>query len=171
VLVPTGPVSDDWKGGQRFDDSAWTLCTGGPGGVGYEDGQGYESLITLDTKAEMFGSGKNNTCYIRIPFTVDVAPASLTRLTLNMRFDDGFVAYLNGQEVARRNFTGTPAWNSHADSAGESNVTDVDEWIDISQNLGLLKGGANILAIHAMNSGTSSSDFLLTVALEAERLE
>ena len=24
VLVPTGPVNDDWKGGAAFDDSGWT---------------------------------------------------------------------------------------------------------------------------------------------------
>ena len=29
-----------------------------------------------------------------------------------MRYDDGFMGYLNGVEVARRNFTGDPQWNS-----------------------------------------------------------
>ena len=29
-----------------------------------------------------------------------------------MQYDDGFIAYLNGTEVARRNFVGDPAWNS-----------------------------------------------------------
>ncbi len=78
-------------------------------------------LITLDTQAQMYGSGKNNSCYIRIPFTVDASVLSrISKLTLKMRYDDGFVAYLNGKEVARRNFTGTPAWNSHADVAAGS---------------------------------------------------
>ena len=168
VLVPTGTAGDDWKGGQPFDDSAWTLCTGGPGGVGYENGQGYESLMTLDTKSQMYGTGKNNTCYIRIPFTVDATVlAGLSRLMLNVRYDDGFVAYLNGQEVARRNFTGTPLWDSHADSAVEASVSDFDAIVDISEYKGELKAGANILAVHGMNSGSSSSDFLITVVLEA----
>jgi hypothetical protein len=172
VLVPEGPVSDDWRGGNPFDDSAWTLCTGAPGGVGYERGQGYEALITLDTESLMYGSGKNNSCYVRIPFTVDAATlAGMSGLTLKVRYDDGYVAYLNGQEVARSNFAGTPAWNSHADSAGEANGQDFDDFIDISPNIGALKAGANLLAIHAMNSGSTSSDFLISAALEAAAVE
>jgi hypothetical protein len=168
VLVPTGAVSDDWRGGRAFNDSGWKLCTGSPGGVGYERDTGYESLIGLDLEAQMYGSGKNNTCYIRVPFTVDANTlADANGLTLKIRYDDGFVAYLNGKEVARRNFTGTPAWNSKADSAGESNVQDFDDYIDISSFLGDLKPGANILAIHGMNSGTTSSDFLISVAMDA----
>ena len=168
VLVPTGPVSDDWRGGKPFDDSAWIPCTGAPGGVGYEHDHGYESLITLDTQAQMYGSGKNNSCYIRIPFTVNAAGlADVNKLTLKMRYDDGFIAYLNGREVARREFTGDPSWNSHADTAGESNVQSFDEFIDISPAPGDLKAGANILAIHGMNASLTSSDFLITAALDA----
>ena len=168
VLVPTASVSDDWKGGRAFSDSGWKLCSGSPGGVGYERDTGYDSLITLDLEAQMYGSGKNNTCYIRVPFTLDAdALADVNELTLKIRYDDGFVAYLNGKEVARRNFTGTPSWNSHADSAGESNGQDFDEYIDISQFIGDLKAGANILAIHGMNSGSTSSDFLISAAMDA----
>ncbi|MGE5294708.1 MAG: lamin tail domain-containing protein [Solirubrobacterales bacterium] len=166
VLVPTGSIGDDWTG-IVFDDSAWALCSGGPGGVGYENGSGYESLITLDVKDPMYGSGKNNTCYIRVPFTVDAETlVDAGGLTLKVRYDDGFVAYLNGVEVARRNFTGTPAWNSHADDSGESALEDFDEYIDISPFLVDLKDGANLLAIQGMNSGTSSSDFLISAAMD-----
>jgi hypothetical protein len=167
VRVPTQAISDDWTGGQPFDDSAWTLCAGGPGGVGYERDQGYESLITLDTRSEMYGSGKNNSCYVRIPFTGDARIlADLDKLMLKVRYDDGFIAYLNGREVARREFTGTPSWDSHADTARESSVQGFDEYIDISEFADALKAGANILAVHAMNSGSTSSDFLILVALD-----
>ena len=41
-------------------------------------------------------SGINTSAYIRIPF--DVAdPTGLIGLTLDMKYDDGFIAYLNGQ--------------------------------------------------------------------------
>jgi len=166
VLVPTGSIGGDWTG-IAFDDSAWTLCSGGPGGVGYENSSGYESLITLNLKDQMYGSGKNNTCYIRVPFTVDAETlADAGGLTLKMRYDDGFVAYLNGVEVARRNFTGVPAWNSHADDSGEAAADDFDEYIDVSSFLVDLKDGANLLAIQGMNSGTSSSDFLISAAMD-----
>ena len=168
VLVPTGSVSSDWRGGKTFNDSGWRLCTGSPGGVGYDRDGDYDPLITLDLEAQMYGSGKNNSCYIRVPFTLDENTfADVNELTLKVRYDDGFVAYLNGQEVARRNFTGTPSWNSKADSAVESDVQGFDEYIDISPSLSRLKSGANILAIHGMNSGSTSSDFLIAVALDA----
>ena len=168
VLVPTAAVSDDWKGGRAFDDSAWKSCKGSPGGVGFETGAGYETLLSLDLRSQMYGSGKNDTCYIRVPFTADANTLTdVNGLTLNVRYDDGFVAYLNGKEVARRNFTGTPVWNSHADAAREANVADIDESIDVTGFLGSLKVGANILAIHGMNSSNTSSDLLFTVALDA----
>ena len=168
VLVPTGEVSEDWKGGKAFDDSAWMLGTGGPGGVGFERSQGYESLITLDTEAEMYGTGKNNSCYVRVPFTVRADTLTdATPLILKVRYDDAFVAYLNGKEVGRGNFTGTPSWNSHADSSGESAGEGFDDYLDISQYKGELKPGVNVLAVHAMNSGVTSSDFLINMAIDA----
>ena len=116
----------------------------------------------------MFGSGKNTTCYIRIPFMMDSADlAGLSTMTLKICYDDAFVAYLNGTEVARRNFTGTPVWNSVADTDGhEASSAGWDESIDISTHLGDLQVGDNILAIHGMNRSTTSSDFLISVELE-----
>ena len=40
-------------------------------------------------------------------------PSRLTSLTLRMRYDDGFVAYLNGLEVARRNAPGSTQRQLH----------------------------------------------------------
>ncbi len=37
---------------------------------------------------------------IRVPFVVQ-RPESLANVTLQLRYDDGFIAYLNGTEVAR----------------------------------------------------------------------
>ena len=51
---------------------------------------------------------------VRVPFELPAAYAVLG-LELKMNFDDGFVAYINGTEVARSNAPGgTPAWNSAA---------------------------------------------------------
>jgi hypothetical protein len=48
AIVPIGPISDDWNGGEAFDDSAWLSCTGSPGGVGFERTSGYQDFIRLD---------------------------------------------------------------------------------------------------------------------------
>ena len=162
VLVPIGPVGDDWTGGGAFDDSAWLSCTGSPGGVGFERTSGYQDFITLDLIEQMYA--RNATCYVRIPFTID---ANYTSLTLNVRYDDGFVAYLNGVEVARRNFNGTPAWDSRASASHSDSAAVLLENIDISDFLDNLQQGDNLLAIHAMNSSTTSSDFLISAELLA----
>ena len=49
------------------------------------------------------------TAYIRLPFTVS-DPSSVSLLTLKMRYDDGFVAYLNGVEQVRVNAARHAGW-------------------------------------------------------------
>jgi hypothetical protein len=84
-----------------------------------------------------------------------------------MRYDDGFVAYLNGVEVARANFTGTPQWDSEADGNHEADSVEFDLQIDISSYIGALRAGHNVLAIHGLNTSVSSSDFIISAELEA----
>ena len=166
AFVPTDPISNNWKGGQPFDDSAWLVSLGSPGGIGYERGLGYENLISLDVGGLM--ARKNATCYIRIPFTFDGSPGNYDFMTLKVRYDDGFIAYINGIEVARRNFAGTPEWNSSAD-AGRSDSEAVNfESINISAFLEALQPDNNILAIQGLNSSTVDSDFLISAELIAE---
>jgi len=162
ALVPTVDITDAWKGGGAFDDSSWTLATGGPGGVGYERSSGYQSLISLDVGAQMYNI--NTSCYVRIPFNLTTDPSKFTSLILKVRNDDGFIAYLNGAEVQRVGFTGTPAWNSAAEVNREA---DAPESFVISDRVDLLRQGQNILAIHALNVSRTSSDFLITASLEA----
>jgi len=166
AFVPTQAISDAWRGGASFDDSAWRLCTGSPGGIGFERGTGYDPYISLDVEADMYG--RNATCYVRIPFnvTAEQRPA-MSALTLRVRYDDAYVAYLNGTEVARKNFTGTPVWNSRATSSHSDSAAVVFEDVDITAHMSRLSVGANILAIHAMNSTTTNLDFLISAQLEA----
>jgi hypothetical protein len=165
VFVPIRSVSDNWKNPTGFNDSVWAKCTGSPGGVGFERTSGYENLISLDVAEQMYE--KNATCYIRIPFTFNGGLDGFSSMTLRVRYDDGFVAYLNGTEVARRNFNGTPAWNSNAATIHDDPEAVEFEDIDISTSLGTLQQGGNLLAIHGLNGSTTSSDFLISVELVA----
>jgi hypothetical protein len=165
VLVPTGPVSDAWRGGQAFDDSTWIA---GTGGVGFERSSGYETFFKIDVGSQMYN--KNATCYIRIPFNISAADlAGLSNLALKVRCDDGFVAYLNGTEVTRKNFTGQPMWNSAATAQNsDSDAVNFEEF-NITAQLTALREGGNILAIQAMNNTTTSSDLLLAVELVSSK--
>jgi hypothetical protein len=168
VLVPSRAIDDGWRGGGAFSDSGWTLVTGNPGGVGFERASGYENYISLDVGTQMYGIQAS--CYIRIPFSFTDPVADLRKVTLHVRYDDGFVAYLNGVEIARRNFTGAPVWNSAAGSLHDDAAAVNFEEIDVAGFSNALRRGGNILAIHAMNQSTTSSDFLISVRLTAEEI-
>lgn len=162
VLVPTGPVSSDWTGGaEPFDDSQWIS---GTGGVGYEVSSGYQAFISIDV-IQMRNS--NETCYIRIPFTVDSGDLDGSNvLNLNIRYDDGFIAYLNGVRVySTEGAPADPTWNSGAPSSHSDSEAIVLRTCDITTHLGVLQPGENILAIHGLNYTAGSTDFLISAEL------
>ncbi|HSW01458.1 MAG TPA: lamin tail domain-containing protein [Sedimentisphaerales bacterium] len=161
VLVPTGPIPDAWKGGAAFDDSAWIA---GVGGVGFERSTGYEMVFQTDVQSVMYS--RNASCCLRVPFEAPPADlATLSSLTLKVRYDDGFVVYLNGSEIARKNFTGNPVWNSAANTQNPDEAAVSWEPFDVTPHLDKLQSGQNLLAVHAMNVSTTSSDFLISVEL------
>lgn len=165
VLVPTGPVTGDWRSIRSFDDSSWLLSSGAPGGLGFGRGAGFEPYVTTNLTSRMLNV--NSSCYVRIPFRFDGDKSQVTSLTLNMQYDDGFVAYLNGTEIARRNFTGDPVWNSAATVSRSNTDVVVFEAIDVSPQATKLRQGDNILAIQGLNSPASNTDFLLNAELVA----
>jgi hypothetical protein len=165
VLIPVRPVSTDWNSSTTFNDSGWLYSTGNPGGVGYERTSGYESLISLDLEESMYS--RNSTCYIRIPFTFSGDIEDIGSAVLNIRYDDGFAAYLNGAEIARRNADQILTWNSSANTSHPDSEAVQSESIDISTSLGNLKQGRNLLAIHGLNASASGSDFLISAQLIA----
>jgi hypothetical protein len=165
VLVPTGNVNNAWKGGSAFNDSGWTLVTGSPGGVGYERGSGYEQYISLDIADRMYN--RTSGCYIRIPFEITGNPDLFELMILRIRYDDGFVAYINGVEVQRAMVSGTPSWNSYASGNHEAGGL---QSFDISERTGFLREGQNILAIHGLNVSLTSSDFIISAELVAGHL-
>jgi len=165
VYVPTSNrTRDTWKGSRAFDDSQWTSVLGGPGAVGYELGSGYADLLSLDLTDSMFA--QNASCYVRIPFTNNTD--TYTSLELHIQYDDGFIAFLNGHEVARRNFVGEPAWNSTASAAHDDDLAMAYESIDVSDHIEHLQVGDNILALQGLNASTTSADFLLGVELVSD---
>ena len=113
--------------------------------------------------------GRNSSCCIRIPFTVSGDPATINIMTLKVRYDDGFVAYLNGVEIGRALFLGEPTWNSAASGNHDDFEAVLLSELNVSAQAGLLKQGQNLLAIQAMNASTTSSDFLISVELVAGR--
>lgn len=152
ALIPrNGTLGLDWTK-MGFNDSTWTA---GKTGVGYD----YPGLVALDVAAML---NVNQTVYVRIPFTVaDVS--AVDKLILRMRYEDGFVAYLNGVEVARANApTGASlTWNSAAAANRPDDQAVVAQEFDLTACRGLLVQGDNVLAVQGLNAGLSSSDLLV----------
>ena len=84
----------DWKE-LNFDDSQWET---GPGGIGYADGDDSTQIqpaISL---------------YMRMKFNL-VDTSKITDMLLYIDFDDAFIGYINGTEIARSNINGlNPAY-------------------------------------------------------------
>jgi hypothetical protein len=129
-------------------------------------GGGYEGLIETDIEAMMLG--QNGSAYVRIPLQV-ADPSEFTSLALDIHYDDGFVAYLNGVAIAARNAPTEPRFDSLATASQPLEQAIVPERIDVSAYLDRLVAGTNVLAIHGMNSSLTSGDFLILPALTASR--
>ncbi|MBC7251938.1 MAG: DNRLRE domain-containing protein, partial [Anaerolineae bacterium] len=140
-----------------FDDSSWLI---GPSGFGYGDGD--DNTILSDMQ------GNYLSVYARKKFYV-ADPGEVTGLTFSMDYDDGFVAYLNGVEIASDNVTGNPpsfdttADGNHEASGGDTNPSPIDTY---SVDPGLLVAGTNVLAVQGHNRSLGSSDFSLIPTLE-----
>jgi hypothetical protein len=116
--------------------------------------------------------------YLRIPFEVE-DPDDYEGLALYMRYDDGFVAYLNGALMASRNAPESLKWNSGATKQNKDEDASKSELFKVGRSLRGLKKGRNVLAIHALNAGggepnesntgCTSSDMLILPELIALR--
>jgi len=113
--------------------------------------------------------GKNTSVYIRVPF--DIAdPAVFDRLVLNIKYDDGFTAYLNGVEVGRRHAPDEVTWNSAAVDTRNDQLAREYEAVNVSAYLDLLRPGRNVLAIQGMNNRVRDDDFLIVPQLLGGRV-
>ncbi|HMJ92003.1 MAG TPA: lamin tail domain-containing protein, partial [Candidatus Acidoferrum sp.] len=105
--------------------------------------------------ASMFNN--NASVYTRFPFSVS-GTNGLASMTLRVKYNGGFVAYLNGTEVARRHAPETVDWNSTATAPHSAAVA---EDIAISFAIGLLTMGTNVLAVQGLNLSADNGDFFL----------
>jgi hypothetical protein len=97
------------------------------------------------------------TTYFRKEFTVNDSTADISSILLQVDYDDGFVAWLNGTEVARRSLAAGPVAfstlaSTHAGGSYES--------IDLTGSLSLLHRGANTLAVELHQAAINDTSVL-----------
>ncbi|QDV73863.1 CotH kinase family protein [Botrimarina mediterranea] len=123
-----------------------------------------DSIIDLDVEATW--NTRRSSVYQRVEF--DVAdPAVLGAMWLDMQYNDGFVAYLNGVKVVVANSPDSPSWQSSALAPRSDGDSFTPERFDLSAFHSLLVSGTNVLAIHALNDNDLSSEMLSSPRLSA----
>ena len=142
-----------------FNETGWLQ---GQGGIGYGDGD--DNTVISPTIS----------VFIRKRFELtDVSKIDMA--ILHADYDDGFVAYINGIEIARANLDGTPpAYFEQATSLHEATMygggLPEDFIIGSSQLNNLALGTENILAIqihnyNGLNSSDLSANFFLSLGI------
>ncbi|MEC9042870.1 MAG: lamin tail domain-containing protein [Verrucomicrobiota bacterium] len=166
VLVPDNDLLGDSWLAIDFGDETWQSAQMG---VGYDENTTYANEFGDNGNLGGQLNGVNNSLYIRANFMVD-NPASITELILKMKYDDGFVAYLNDTLIADANAPGGLSWNSEATADHSDNEAVVFQEFNVSSFLYLLKEGKNVLAIHGLNGGITSSDMLISAELHGKKI-
>ena len=128
----------------------------------------FADIIKHDVRDTMMGV--NASAYVRIPMEVS-DPEAFDTLELRARYDDGFVAYLNGRRVASRNAPEIPGFDAQATGFRPDALAVVPEAIDLSEHLDALMRGENTLAVHVLNEVATDGDFLFSAELVATSIE
>ncbi|MEM7391896.1 MAG: chitobiase/beta-hexosaminidase C-terminal domain-containing protein, partial [Verrucomicrobiota bacterium] len=126
-------------------------------------------VIGTDVRGIM--QGINSGIYLRMPFTVNDS-STFDSLSLNIEYNDGFVAYLNGTQVASRNAPGGPLWNSSATATQDVTQSLTVEPIDLTASIPLLQNGSsNVLALHGLNVSAADNSFRIVPELAVGGLQ
>ena len=147
--VPTTASSPEWIT-PSFTVNSWLQ---GNGGFGYGDGD--DNTIIPSSSVSV---------YTRIEFIISNIN-EIVAMALHFDYDDGFVAYLNGVEVARNGISGTgqPAFNQLASISHEAKLyqNQLPDQVVFNQNqlAGLLTNGTNVFCVEVHNQLTNSTDF------------
>ena len=162
-LAYDAEIGTTWRSNTPpFDDSSWKS---GTLGVGLERTSGFQDEIGIDINTESWGN--NSTAYIRVPIPGTIDPANIETLTLRMKYDDGFAAFINGTYATGANEPDTLEWNSDA-AGGVSDVNALQfQPFDISHVIPNLTTSDNLLSIHGMNQFSVSGDMLIRPELIA----
>ena len=139
--------------------SGWKLATTPPDPA-------YAGLFGLNLQSRMLNI--NPTAYVRIPFNIAAEDLdAIDSLLLHLKYDDGFVAWINGQQVAAVNNPAAPSYNSPATNPHPNSQAIVAQDFLLNDIKSYLVAGQNVLAIQAMNVATSDNDFLNAATLDA----
>jgi hypothetical protein len=152
-----------------FNDTSWLDGTFAVGFMNYNNGSNPNLQGELGTDLIGRGTGIGGTgasAYARARFTI-TNPAAVVSLALQINYDDGFHAWINGGTSAASSpnapAEGTLGYNSTAGSHSPNGF----ETFDLSAKISSLVAGTNVLALQVLNTGGGSSDLFASARLVA----
>ncbi|MHC4546047.1 MAG: lamin tail domain-containing protein, partial [Planctomycetota bacterium] len=147
-----------------FDPASFDLVGDTASGGLYVSSMSNE--VETDVQQQM--QNINASLWTRIEFNLEEGQRDIfDTLTLRMKYEDGFVAYLNGQYIAEQNAPASLQWNSTATSDRPSEDSLVFEEINLMAFVDVLQTGTNALAIHGLNDDPANDEFLILPELVA----
>lgn len=165
VGLTSGPPAG-WQNSGFIDDT-WQQ---GRGGFGYGDGDDATVLSSIPHP---------NSVFVRISFNIQDT-SKISMALFNMDFDDGFVAWINGIEIARSNLGTVGDFPSYSTVAADHEAVMYNQsppasyLISKKKLRGFLVNGTNVMAIQVNNTGNTSSDMscipFLSVAMNTAGL-
>ena len=152
--IPNENTDLNWMS-TDFDDDEWSI---GNSGFGYADGDD-NTYIAAGTLA----------VFLRKSFTIEDV-SEINSLVLDVDYDDGFVAYINGIEIARANINGTPPLHNtttQIDHEAQMYSGGNPDRFLIENYENILINGENIFSIQVHNISNNSSDMTIIPFLSA----
>ena len=162
TVAPSEPPTA-WRD-PGFDDGAWES---GATPIGYDSGA--DSVVTLATELDDMEDNYVSV-YGRTTFEITQTQIdNLTSLILSIDYDDGFIAYVNGVEVARAQMGASPDEFTFEDTSTAGHEADGAEYFDITATaVPILGPGENLIAIEVHNTTIGSSDLSFDVRLSSD---
>jgi hypothetical protein len=139
--VLCAPAPEGWEA-PDFDDAAWLSSAADTRTLLPDGGVPDAAVAVLGTQGSPGDAGAPACTGLHLRRHFDVGPEldHLAALTLRVRYQDGFVAYLNGREVARRRLV------TGAALASETHGIERESF-SIAVTPGLLRSAGNVLAV------------------------
>ncbi|MBL0048360.1 MAG: CotH kinase family protein [Bacteroidetes bacterium] len=146
--IPDNLTDTNWRN-SSFIDNSWSQ---GKGGIGYGDGD--DSTVVSNIR----------TIYMRKIFSL-VDTSQVMKAIFNIDYDDGFVAYLNGIEIARNNIGSVGVRPNYTDFASGEHEAKMFSggmpdsfYVDFNLLRKALQIGTNVLAVEVHNLSNASTD-------------
>lgn len=131
---------------RAYDDTSWTN-----GRTGFSSSGGYGEVTLFSDYGTSY-----KTIYFRKRFTI-AEPANIRELILRIDYDDGFVAYLNGVEVARRGVSGYTNSLVPVTETAPYHPRGAAELVPLINPGAVMVSGTNVLAIQLLGTATDAS--------------